>query len=115
MRKERVEAVQSVADNLYALENALDVAVTLGASLVGSIPKARLQAKISAVVGQDAFNSTAKVLACLAEARQTIVIAHQQLDQVKTDIGLETYATGGGYPKKPNDNGILHIVDSQAA
>ena len=53
---------------------------------------ARTDAKLSALVGQDAFEVSAAAFAALARARCDIVETHRRLSEAKIQVGLRTIA-----------------------
>ena len=56
MPRTRQAVAQKVADRLFALENAIDLALTRSAELNASMPEARGEARLPALVGQDALD-----------------------------------------------------------
>jgi len=116
MLKERREAAQKVADRLFAVENAIDVAIAMAAELNAAMPVARTDARLSAVVGHDAMKSAAASFASLIKARQKMVEAHHQLDATKDQIGLRVLGVGGGMEKPllPSVGGHLTAVHTAA-
>jgi hypothetical protein len=98
MLKDRRSAALKVAESLFAAERAIDLALARAAELNGSMVEARSEAKLSAVVGQDAFEVSAAAFAALARARCDIVETHRRLDEAKIQIGLRTLAVGETKP-----------------
>lgn len=94
MIKERRAAAIKVAESLFAAEEAIDAALARVAELNGTLATARIEAKLSAVVGQDAFEGAASAFAALARARCDIVETHNRLSDTKVQIGLRTVAIG---------------------
>jgi hypothetical protein len=115
MRKERIEATNDIANQLFAVEEAIDVAITQAAKLSAMMPEARLRVKVSASMGHDALKFAGKSLSSLIESRESVVLVHEALDQVKTDIGLRTYGIGAGYLKRSAKAAPLLEVVSHAA
>jgi hypothetical protein len=114
MRKERVEAAEQVAQKLFAAEAAIDSALKAAAELSAVLPTARVNGRVSAVVGQDAFESAAAALSALVSARNELITTHGALDRVKGEVGLRTLAFGGGFAK-PLQGSHLELVESNAA
>lgn len=114
MGKERVEAVETVAERLFAAEAAIDQALAAAAELSASMPQARQQAHLSGIVGQEAMECAAASITSLLQARNQMIAAHGALDRVKTEIGLRTHAFGGGMIKPP-PSAQLQLVDREAA
>jgi hypothetical protein len=105
MLKDRRNAAIKVAKSLFAAEEAIDLALARAAELNGIMVTARSEAKLSALVGQDAFEVSAAAFANLARARCEIVETHKRLDEAKTQIGLRTFAWGDELPKPPVGDG----------
>lgn len=114
MRNERIEATNLVAKQLFAAEAAIDAAIAETAKLSAIMPEARLRAKIAAMVGQEALTRTSSSLKHLVTAREDMVSAHAALDSAKADIGLRTYAMGGGFPKPEAPTAKLIVVADAA-
>lgn len=113
MLKERREAAMKVAESLFAAEAAIDDALARTAELNGNMVTARQDAKLSALVCQDAFEVSASAFAALARARCDIVEAHKRLSEAKIQVGLRTVAIGDGLPKPPQghaEGGHLQVV-----
>lgn len=106
MLKARRDAAVKVAESLFAAEEALDVALARAADLNSAIVTARAEAKLSALLGQDAIESAAATFAALIRARCSIVETHKRLDDAKTQIGLRTVSVGDAGPKPPEPSGI---------
>lgn len=84
-----------VADQLFAAENAIDNALAAVASLTAMLPNARIEAHISAIVGQNVIDRTSQTIAALADARRGIIETHRELTDVQHQIGLGAVALGG--------------------
>lgn len=108
MFKERRAAAMKVADSLFAAEEAIDAALARVAELNGTLATARIEAKLSAVVGQDAFEGAASAFAALARARCDIVETHNKLSETKVQVGLRTLAVGD--PGKPPMADARHLA-----
>jgi hypothetical protein len=111
MFKHRREAMQQVADKLFAAENAIDAALSSAAELNAALPAARLHANVSAVVGQEPLESVAEAVTALVRARHQLVRAHHQLNDTKAQMGLRTVAVGGGMPKPVETTGLRLVED----
>lgn len=101
MPRTRQAVAQKVADRLFALEHAIDVALTRAAELNASMPEARGEARLSAMVGQDAFDKAAEAFTCLVQARRRVVETHQSLDEARIQIGLREVDAGDTEQKIP--------------
>jgi hypothetical protein len=112
MLKERQIAAQAVADNLFAVERAIDDAIARCVRLTVSIPVATAQVNLSAVVGQEAIACSASAFSALIQARQDIVAAHRELDATCAEIGLRgsSFGNSGQFPANE-----LAVVEQVAA
>ena len=99
MLKDRRAAARKVAESLWATEDAIDAALARAAELNGTMVTARTDAKLSALVGQDAFEVSASAFAALARARGDIIETHKRLSEAKIQIGLRTVSWGDEVPK----------------
>ena len=110
MFKERRAAAIKVAESLFAAEEAIDAALARVAELNSTLATTRMEAKLSAVMGQDAFEGAAAAFAALARARCDIVETHNRLSETKIQIGLRTVAIGDAGPKPPMaTDGVNHL------
>jgi hypothetical protein len=101
MPRLRQEVAQKVADRLFAVESAIDLALTRAAELNAAMPQARTEARLPAMIGQDAFDRAAEAFTALVQARSRIVATHQSLDEARVQIGLREVASGDTVPKTP--------------
>ncbi len=92
-----------VAEDLYAVEAAIDNALAAAARLTGAMTEARLDTNVSAIVGQDAFDGVAETMTALTMARRNIVNTHHGLATVKDQVGLRMVSLGGVFkpPMQP--------------
>ena len=94
MSDERIFIAKKVANQLFAVETAIEAALTAAAEFTASLPQARAQAKLSATVGQDVFDATLATLASLNDARRNIVAVHTGLDETRLRMGMRTVGFG---------------------
>lgn len=85
---------QDLATRLYALETAIDAALSEASELAAALPRARAQSYLSAVTGQKAFDQTAATLVALTSARGHAVQTHQTLAALARRLGLDDLAIG---------------------
>ena len=83
-----------LAEQLYAAERAIDIALSEAATLTAMLPEARREAYLSVTVAQPAFSATAASVAALATARGELASAHRVLGALAKSLGLETLASG---------------------
>jgi len=96
---ERRTAARKIAANLFALEEALDIALAQAGGLAATLPTARAEARVSAVVGQEAIGSTAEALSLLVQARAKVIEAHHHLQETRIQMGLREVSVGDILPK----------------
>ena len=72
MPRLRQAVAQKVADRLFAVESAIDLALTRAAELNAAMPQARSEARLPAMIGQTAFDRAAEAFSALVEARLQI-------------------------------------------
>lgn len=110
MFKERRAAAMKVAESLFAAEEAIDAALARVAELNGTLATARMEAGLSAVVAQDAFEGAASTFAALTRARRDIVGTHNKLSEAKVQIGLRMVAIGDQGKPPAADARHLQVV-----
>ncbi|WP_421738991.1 hypothetical protein [Caulobacter sp.] len=101
MLKERRLAAETVAEALFAAERAIDAAITRTAALAGLMPATRQDARLSAMIGQDALMAAIQTMQSLGHAREGIVDTHKHLTTAQRDIGLAAVSFGDGGEKPP--------------
>jgi len=94
MPKERRRIAHGIAQRLFAAEEALDIAAARIAELNAALPLARLEGRLAAAVGQEAYRSSAAAVLLVAQTREEIIITHAKLKQASDDIGLGATAYG---------------------
>ncbi|WP_278393919.1 hypothetical protein [Sphingobium yanoikuyae] len=94
MPKQRQIIAHSIAQRLYAAEEAIDLAAARIAELNAALPLARLEGRLAAAIGQDAFQSSAAAIILVAKTRAELVATHDQLKRVSDDIGLGEQSYG---------------------
>ncbi|MGB5484098.1 hypothetical protein [Parasphingorhabdus sp.] len=119
MLKQRRNAAEKLASKLFATERAVDEAICKMADLAGYMPIARVNANLSAVVGQEAISQAAETLSALVEARGQLVATHNRLAETRDQIGLQAMALGSGDMKPPavgnkQDEKIVTLFDHAA-
>jgi len=119
MLKQRRDAAENVAKRLLAAEQAIDDAIYKVSDLAGYMPIARTNAKLSAVVGQDAIVQASETLSALVAARGHLVATHNHLAVTRDQIGLQAMAMGSTGLKpseiaRQNDETIVNMVDHAA-
>ena len=106
MLKDRRAAAMRVAESLFAAEDAIDQALARAAEFNSTLVTARTDAKLSAIVGQEAFEGAAAAFAALVRARADIVETHKRLSETKDQVGLRAVAIGDvGKPPATAESG----------
>lgn len=113
MRPDKHVAAQRVADHLFEAEHALDEAIARLASLVAVIPDARPALGVALKTGAPALTKLARTLPVLAELRETVASAHDELAVVQRAIGVRPNMVGGG-EKDPNSDLMSHRLHESA-
>ena len=88
------EAGSSVAARLYRVEAAIDAALAETAAFVADLPRARSEAYLSAVAGQQVFDHATESLSAINQARARMVAAHNSLAALARKMGLDILAVG---------------------
>jgi len=112
----RIDAARAGAQKLMRAEAAIDAALRETAELMGLLPSLRLEANLSAVIGQAAVDDLGETLAHILSARRTIIRAHSSLQAVREQIGCRTVSVGE--MDKPPDvprTGGFHAVEGGLA
>jgi hypothetical protein len=94
MLKERRLAAETVAEQLFAAEAAIDAAIAAVAALTARMPQARIEANLAPMVGHDALLHASRTCASLIEARSGICKTHEALAVAQKEIGLGAIAFG---------------------
>lgn len=122
MLTERRNAANRIATKLFEAEAAIDNAIVALGALATAMPQAQAAAKLSSVVGDDAYNHLGGAVAALFEGRSRTVALHHALDEVKTGIGLRNFRVVGTgdagkilRPEGRNDDGETAAPASEAA
>ena len=76
MLNERLSAAKKIASELHQAEDAIDETMIRIAQLAASLPTARRDINMSAIVGQEAMAKVAHALAAAGEVRQLLTDAH---------------------------------------
>ncbi|MCS6986346.1 MAG: hypothetical protein NZM40_02760 [Sphingomonadaceae bacterium] len=117
MTRHRREIAQQLATGLFDAEIAIDQALAKAAALMSTMPTARLDARVSATVGQPAVDHVAAAIAALSAARAEMVKAHHAFADLQAQFGLGAVNFGAGFikPEYPKENRALHVVEAPRA
>lgn len=91
-------AAEEVASLLRQLERDLDQAFASAGRLAAALPVAQSEARLSAVVGQQAFEHFGNAVVAIGTARGHTVAGHRILEAVAKRLGYQT-AYGDVQPK----------------
>ncbi|MBC7668757.1 hypothetical protein [Caulobacter sp. DWR2-3-1b2] len=113
----RTDAARAGAEKLMRAEAAIDAALRETAELMGLLPSLRLEARLSAVIGQAAVANLGETLAYIVSARRTIIEAHGALNTVRSQIGCGALAMGDmdKPPEVPRTSGLRALDGGRAA
>ncbi|QUD87872.1 hypothetical protein [Phenylobacterium montanum] len=114
MLVKRRKAMEAIAPELFAAEQAIDDAILQATRLTAALINERRNAGLSATVGQDAIERSSAAFTTLVAARREIVATHVELGDLKKQLGLGAVMVGNG-GDKPDANltepmGRLHAV-----
>lgn len=115
MTDNRLDIARQVADQLFAAETAIDMALAKTAALAGLMPSVREDIRLSALVGQGAIERAIETMSALGEARRKIVETHKQLSITQKQIGLGPVNLGGWVDKPEQARVGLVAVSAEAA
>ena len=85
---------QTVANKLFATEDAVDTAMIEATKLLSGIVEARHEMRVSAVVVDEAIAKVTAALSALSDAQQAVVGAHNELSEVKLRLGIRAKLLG---------------------
>lgn len=91
---EKIFVARRVGSKLIATENALDNAMIEAAGLMADMLQARKDLNLSLVSGDKAHAKLVQAMALMAEARSTMVEAHNELGEMKLRLGIRTKLAG---------------------
>jgi hypothetical protein len=114
MLKERRLAAETVAQQLFAAEAAIDAAIAAVAELTARMPQARIDANLSPMIGHDAFMHATRTCASLVEARAGICSTHEALAVAQKQIGLGAVAFGSLQKLRLERQSHLQVVNEAA-
>jgi hypothetical protein len=107
MLKQRVVAAEKIAAELHEAEDAVDQAIIKLAKLAGTLPVARFETNMSAIVGQDAVAKVTQAVAAAGQVRQMVADAHQALSETQRQVGLGARMFGAG-TEKPKGQSVTN-------
>jgi len=101
MLKDRIAAAQRITTELHEAEFAIDEAIVKLARLAATLPTARIETRMSAIVGQEAVAKVTQAVAAAGHVRQMIAEAHEALGETQKQVGLGARMFGAGLNKPP--------------
>lgn len=116
MLKQRVVAAEKIAAELHEAEDAIDQAIIKLAKLAGTLPVARFDTNMSAIVGQDAVTKVTQAIAAAGQVRQMVTDAHHALSETQRQVGLGARMFGAGTdkPRSPGATGDRNAANEAA-
>lgn len=99
MLKNRIVAAERIAAELHDAEDAIDQAIIKIAKLAGTLPVARFETNMSAIIGQDAVSKVTQAVAAAGQVRQMMTDAHHALSETQRQVGLGARMFGAGTDK----------------
>lgn len=100
---DKVFVVKRVAEQLWRSEDAIDGAMGAASLLMGEVIEARRELQIAHAVVDPATMKVAAAISALAEARRTMIEAHEALTEAKLRIGVRTKMDGWHKAVAPED------------
>ncbi|WP_033074416.1 hypothetical protein [Sphingopyxis sp. MWB1] len=114
MLNQRLNAAKKIASELHDAEDAVDEVMIRIARLAATLPAARRDTNMSALVGQDAMAKITRALAATGEVRQLLTDAHIALTVTQKEIGLGARMFGAGVKPPASaqlaENGEANVV-----
>ncbi len=101
---DKVFVVKRVAEQLWRSEDAIDGAMGAASLLMGEVLEARRELKIAHAVVDPATTKVAAAISALADARRTMIEAHEALTEAKLRIGVRTKMDGFHKSAVPEDS-----------
>ncbi|SFS70016.1 hypothetical protein [Brevundimonas viscosa] len=102
---DRHELGRRMAEQLYAAERAVDLAVAEVSDLAAMMTRGRMEHGIAAVVGQEALERVVECSGVLTRARRALVDGHRQLARDARAMQIAWTALGGPGETKPAEDG----------
>lgn len=115
MLKERVAAAKRITTDLHDAEKAIDEAIIKIAKLAVTLPTARFDTNMSAIVGQDAVGKVTQAVAAAGTVRQMLAEAHVALSETQKQVGLGARMFGAGMNKPPKGSLMAPLPTNQNA
>lgn len=112
--RQRDKVAADIAAGMTEFENDLARALSSGGRLTALLPMARMEADVSAVVGQDAIGHIVGSVGLLAQAMDKTVDGHNRLAELARHFRVPVTSVGdkGGIPPVQNSTPNLSIVHS---
>lgn len=76
---QRRQLAQTIADALFQAEDSADISLRDASNLINTLTSARLDNRLSAVLGADALSAATEAVRAFGEARGRLVTAHHAL------------------------------------
>jgi hypothetical protein len=106
---DKVLVAQTVANRLFATEDAIDKALMEASQLLQTMLQARQDLGLSAVVADKAPAQLSQAIAALTAARSAVVEVHGALEETKLRIGIRTKMIGYYRKLDQFEGGVMSI------
>ncbi|MFV4649221.1 hypothetical protein ACNJUT_21755, partial [Mycobacterium tuberculosis] len=90
-----------MADKLRAGERAVEHALRVWSEIIGMVPRATAQSRVSLEMGQKIASGAGAAVAGLVAVRGHAIDTHAAMAQVRDHLGLDTSAYGPDSEKPP--------------
>ena len=115
MHVEKIFVIKNLAEKLWKTEDSLAQSMSDASTLMAGIMQGRKDLNLSAVVTAKVTDQIAQAIAQMAEAQNTIVAAHAEMDEIKLRLGVRTKLLG--WPEKtapkPGGGGVTDVEDQR--
>ncbi|MBV9842107.1 MAG: hypothetical protein JOY99_11380 [Sphingomonadaceae bacterium] len=88
------EVAHEIGHQMAAAEVAIDEAITRVATLMARVPQARMEADLSATVGQPVFDHMGSTISSLTSGRAEMVKVHRLLETLRRELNLPVISYG---------------------
>ena len=98
---QRRQLAQTIADALFQAEDSADISLRDASMLINTLTNARLDHRLSAVLGADAMSAATEAVRALGEARGRLVSAHHALAEAAPWLVGHNVELAGPLTSKP--------------
>jgi len=91
-KDEKIKIARALASQLHLTEEAIDTALTEAALLIENCVQSRRAVRIGTMSGTNVHENTLKAMMALSDAQKHMSLAHSELNQIKSNMGLSAIA-----------------------